>query len=165
MTHTPPRAALDMQQVMHAPCDSTRARCAAAGGGLVFWHPNGAMVRHLIETYWKELHLQRGYQLVYSPHIAKVDLWKTSGHWDFYKENMYDQMQVRGGLARPGWAGWGTRVAACSDRYNACCCSRVDQKHGGCAAAVQPWCHTGTTGSELEPMSQSTWQAAAAELA
>ena len=61
----------------------------------MFWHPNGAMVRHLIETYWKELHLQRGYQLVFSPHIAKVDLWKTSGHWDFYKENMYDQMQVR----------------------------------------------------------------------
>ena len=46
------------------------------GGGLVFWHPNGGMVRHRIETFWKELHLQRGYSLVYSPHIAKV------GHWD-----------------------------------------------------------------------------------
>lgn len=64
------------------------------GGGLVFWHPNGAMVRHIVETFWKELHLQRGYNLVYSPHIAKLDLWKTSGHFDFYKENMYDQMAV-----------------------------------------------------------------------
>eukprot|EP00798_Chlamydomonas_sp_ICE-L_P007424 gene7424-557_t len=65
-----------------------------AGGGLVFWHPNGAMVRHVVESFWKDLHLQRGYSLVYSPHIAKVDLWKTSGHFDFYKENMYDQMKV-----------------------------------------------------------------------
>ncbi len=66
----------------------------SAGGGLVFWHPPGAMVRHTIETFWKDLHLARGYDLVYSPHIAKVDLWKTSGHFDFYKENMYDQMTV-----------------------------------------------------------------------
>lgn len=60
----------------------------------MFWHPRGAITRHIIETFWKDLHLQRGYDLVYSPHIAKVDLWKTSGHFDFYKENMYDQMQV-----------------------------------------------------------------------
>lgn len=66
----------------------------SAGGGLVFWHPAGGIVRHTIETFWKELHLQRGYSLVYSPHIAKVDLWKTSGHFDFYRENMYDQMRV-----------------------------------------------------------------------
>ncbi|KAG2486564.1 hypothetical protein HYH03_014734 [Edaphochlamys debaryana] len=66
----------------------------SSGGGLVYWHPPGAMVRHLIETFWKELHLNRGYQLVYSPHIAKADLWKTSGHLDFYRENMYEQMQV-----------------------------------------------------------------------
>jgi threonyl-tRNA synthetase len=52
------------------------------------------MVRHIVETFWKDLHLQRGYNLVYSPHIAKLDLWKTSGHFDFYKENMYDQMAV-----------------------------------------------------------------------
>eukprot|EP00878_Enallax_costatus_P036766 GHUV01041320.1.p1 GENE.GHUV01041320.1~~GHUV01041320.1.p1 ORF type:complete len:573 (+),score=139.07 GHUV01041320.1:82-1800(+) len=65
-----------------------------AGGGLVFWHPKGGITRHIIESFWKDLHLQRGYDLVYSPHIAKVDLWKTSGHFDFYKENMYDQMQV-----------------------------------------------------------------------
>lgn len=65
-----------------------------AGGGLVFWHPAGSMVRHIIESYWKQVHLDQGYQLVYSPHIAKVDLWKTSGHFDYYKENMYDQMKV-----------------------------------------------------------------------
>ncbi|MEW5304784.1 MAG: hypothetical protein WDW36_007371 [Sanguina aurantia] len=64
------------------------------GGGLVYWHPNGAIIRHVIESFWKELHLDRGYSLVYSPHIAKVDLWKTSGHFDFYKENMYAQMKV-----------------------------------------------------------------------
>jgi threonyl-tRNA synthetase len=63
----------------------------------VFWHPKGAIVRHHIETFWKDLHLARGYDLVYSPHIAKVDLWKTSGHFDFYSENMYDQMQVSPG--------------------------------------------------------------------
>ena len=67
----------------------------AAGPGLVFWHPHGALVRHLIETFWKETHLARGYQLVNSPHVAKTDLWKTSGHYDFYKENMFDQMEVR----------------------------------------------------------------------
>ncbi len=54
------------------------------------------MIRHQIETFWKDLHLQQGYQLVYSPHVAKIDLWKTSGHFDFYKESMFDQMQVCG---------------------------------------------------------------------
>ncbi len=66
----------------------------------MYWHPAGAMVRHLVETFWKELHLARGYQLVYSPHIAKADLWKTSGHLDFYRENMYEQMKV--GRGRQG---------------------------------------------------------------
>eukprot|EP00873_Tetraselmis_striata_P009772 jgi/Tetstr1/430036/TSEL_019897.t1 len=65
-----------------------------AGGGLVFWHPRGAAVRNVMENYWKEVHLARGYELIYSPHVAKLDLWKTSGHFDFYAENMYDQMQV-----------------------------------------------------------------------
>jgi len=64
------------------------------GGGLVYWHPKGAMARHKIETFWKEHHLQRGYELIYSPHVAKVDLWKTSGHFDFYRENMFDQMDI-----------------------------------------------------------------------
>ena len=64
------------------------------GGGLVFWHPKGAMVRHTLEQFWKELHLKQGYSLLYTPHIAKVDLWKTSGHFDFYQDSMFDQMQI-----------------------------------------------------------------------
>tara|TARA_B000000475_G_scaffold271310_1_gene268772 strand:- start:1836 stop:3530 length:1695 start_codon:yes stop_codon:yes gene_type:complete len=65
-----------------------------AGGGLVFWHPKGAHMRHMIETYWKDLHLARGYELLYSPHVAKQELWKTSGHSDFYSENMYQSIKV-----------------------------------------------------------------------
>jgi glycyl-tRNA synthetase (class II) len=61
----------------------------------VFWLPKGAMVRNILETFWKEIHLARGYDLMYTPHIAKVDLWKTSGHYQHYAENMFDQMQVR----------------------------------------------------------------------
>ena len=61
----------------------------------MYWHPKGAMCRHIIETYWKDLHLNRGYQLIYSPHVAKLDLWKTSGHFDFYAENMFQAMTVR----------------------------------------------------------------------
>ncbi|XP_024395758.1 threonine--tRNA ligase, chloroplastic/mitochondrial 2 isoform X2 [Physcomitrium patens] len=65
-----------------------------AGGGLVFWHPKGSMVRHIIEDYWKKMHFANGYELLYTPHIAKLDLWKTSGHYEFYKENMFDQMRI-----------------------------------------------------------------------
>ncbi|KAL2942429.1 Threonine--tRNA ligase chloroplastic/mitochondrial 2 [Bienertia sinuspersici] len=65
-----------------------------AGGGLVFWHPKGAIVRHIIEDTWKKLHVECGYSLLYTPHVAKADLWKISGHLDFYKENMYDQMNI-----------------------------------------------------------------------
>ncbi|VAI48777.1 unnamed protein product [Triticum turgidum subsp. durum] len=65
-----------------------------AGGGLVFWHPKGAIIRHILEDSWKQTHLQRGYDLLYTPHVAKADLWKISGHIDFYKENMYNQMDV-----------------------------------------------------------------------
>ena len=65
-----------------------------AGGGLVFWHPAGGRVRHIVESYWKEMHLARGYDLVYSPHVAKLDLWKTSGHFDFYKESMFDAITI-----------------------------------------------------------------------
>ena len=60
-----------------------------AGGGLVFWHPPGAAVRHALETFWKEMHLAGGYSLVYSPHVAKLDLWKTSGHANFYSDSMF----------------------------------------------------------------------------
>jgi threonyl-tRNA synthetase len=60
-----------------------------AGPGLIYWHPKGAMVRRLIEDFWKDVHLERGYELVTIPHIAHSNLWKTSGHYDFYHENMY----------------------------------------------------------------------------
>ena len=65
-----------------------------AGGGLVFWHPKGSAVRRKIEDFWKDAHIAGGYDLVYSPHIANLDLWKTSGHYEFYKEGMFDQMNV-----------------------------------------------------------------------
>ena len=67
-----------------------------AGPGLVHWHPKGALVREMIENFWKEEHRRRGYDIVYSPHIAKVDLWKASGHWDFYRENLYSPMDIDG---------------------------------------------------------------------
>ncbi len=67
-----------------------------AGPGLVHWHPKGALVREVIEDFWKEEHRKRGYDIVYTPHIAKVDLWKTSGHWDFYRENLYPPMEIEG---------------------------------------------------------------------
>ncbi len=66
------------------------------GAGLVLWHPKGALVRKIVEDFWRDEHLKRGYELVMTPHIAKVDLWKTSGHWDFYRENMYSPMDVEG---------------------------------------------------------------------
>jgi threonyl-tRNA synthetase len=65
-----------------------------AGGGLVFWHPNGAIIRYIIEDYWREAHLESSYQLLYTPHIANLNLWKTSGHFDFYQESMFDSMNV-----------------------------------------------------------------------
>jgi threonyl-tRNA synthetase len=60
-----------------------------AGGGLIFWHPHGAAMRRVIEDFWKEEHLRRGYTIVNTPHIAQVDLWERSGHTNFYRENMY----------------------------------------------------------------------------
>jgi len=66
------------------------------GPGLVLWHPNGAMIRHQIESYWKDEHLKRGYKLVYTPHVGRSNLWQTSGHLGFYKENMYSAMDVEG---------------------------------------------------------------------
>ena len=65
-----------------------------AGPGLIFWHPKGGLVRELIENFWREEHRKRGYDIVYSPHIAKLDLWKTSGHWGWYRENMYSPMPI-----------------------------------------------------------------------
>ncbi|MBI5410384.1 MAG: threonine--tRNA ligase [Nitrospirae bacterium] len=67
------------------------------GPGLVLWHPKGALVRLLIENFWREQHLKQGYELVYSPHVARLDLWKTSGHVDYYRENMFAPMKVEAG--------------------------------------------------------------------
>jgi threonyl-tRNA synthetase len=65
-----------------------------AGPGLVFWHPKGALIRSEIENFWKAEHLRAGYDFVYTPHIAKLDLWRTSGHVDFYKDSMYSAMKI-----------------------------------------------------------------------
>ena len=67
-----------------------------AGPGLVHWHPRGALLRQIIEDFWKAEHRKRGYDIVYTPHIAKLNLWKTSGHWDFYRENLYSPMDIEG---------------------------------------------------------------------
>ena len=64
------------------------------GPGLILWHPKGALIRLLIENFWREQHVKHGYDLVYSPHVARLDLWKTSGHVDYYRENMYAPMPV-----------------------------------------------------------------------
>lgn len=64
------------------------------GPGLILWHPKGAQIRLLIENFWRTQHLANQYELVYSPHVARLDLWKTSGHVDFYKENMFASMPV-----------------------------------------------------------------------
>lgn len=64
------------------------------GPGLILWQPRGALLRRLIEDYWKDEHYRNGYELLYTPHIARQDLWKTSGHADFYSENMYAPMEI-----------------------------------------------------------------------
>ena len=64
------------------------------GSGLVLWHPKGAKVRRIIEDLWRKEHERRGYDILFTPHIAKLDLWRTSGHLDFYRENMYSPMDV-----------------------------------------------------------------------
>lgn len=66
------------------------------GPGLVLWHPKGAMIRKLIEDYWVEEHLKHDYQLIYTPHVARLHLWEKSGHTGFYQENMFSTMKVEG---------------------------------------------------------------------
>ena len=66
------------------------------GPGLVIWHPKGATVRGLIEEFWRAEHVAAGYSLVYTPHVGKADLWRTSGHLDFYAENMFAPMDMDG---------------------------------------------------------------------
>ena len=66
------------------------------GPGLILWHPKGGRIRYLMEEFWKQEHYQNGYELVYTPHTAKVDLWEISGHMDFYKENIFSPMDIEG---------------------------------------------------------------------
>ncbi|MEE9399655.1 MAG: threonine--tRNA ligase [Dehalococcoidales bacterium] len=66
------------------------------GPGLVLWHPKGAIIRRTIEDFWKDEHIKRDYDLVYTPHIARIDLWKTSGHLEFYQDYLYSPMDVEG---------------------------------------------------------------------
>ncbi|MGL6132927.1 MAG: threonine--tRNA ligase [Prochlorococcaceae cyanobacterium] len=65
-----------------------------AGAGLVFWHPRGARMRLLIEDFWRQAHFAAGYELLYTPHVADLALWRTSGHLDFYSESMFGPMAV-----------------------------------------------------------------------
>jgi threonyl-tRNA synthetase len=64
------------------------------GAGLILWHPKGGFIRKQIEDYWRDRHLEGGYDLVYSPHVAKLDLWNTSGHTEYYAANMFSPMEV-----------------------------------------------------------------------
>ena len=66
------------------------------GPGLILWHPKGARIRHLMEEFWKKEHFKHGYEMVISPHAAKIDLWNTSGHTEFYKDNMFSNMDIEG---------------------------------------------------------------------
>jgi threonyl-tRNA synthetase len=66
------------------------------GPGLAYWHPNGAMIRYIMEEFWRKEHLKRGYEFVYTPHIARAHLWEVSGHLGFYKENMYSPIDIEG---------------------------------------------------------------------
>ncbi len=73
-----------------------------AGPGLIFWHPNGTVVRQILEDFWKDEHRRRGYQLVTTPHIARDELWRLSGHLDYYKDNMYTfEIEEAGYVIKP----------------------------------------------------------------
>jgi threonyl-tRNA synthetase len=66
------------------------------GAGLILWHPKGGTIRTIIEDFWRQEHYKAGYEIVYSPHIGRAELWQTSGHLDFYRENMYSPMDIEG---------------------------------------------------------------------
>ncbi len=65
-----------------------------AGPGLIFWHPKGGIIRKTMEDWMRDEYLKRGYSLVYTPHVARVDLWKTSGHEGYYAQNMFTPMEL-----------------------------------------------------------------------
>lgn len=64
------------------------------GQGLILWHPKGAMIRYLLESFGQKAHILNGYEWVYTPHIGRAELWKTSGHLDFYKDSMYSPLVI-----------------------------------------------------------------------
>ena len=64
------------------------------GPGLIHWHPRGARMRTVIEDYWRREHFRAGYELLYTPHVGRAKLWETSGHLEFYGENMYAPMNI-----------------------------------------------------------------------
>ena len=66
------------------------------GPGLIIWHPKGSRIRGIVEDFWRDEHRNRGYDLIYTPHIGRSTLWETSGHLGFYKENMYAAMEMDG---------------------------------------------------------------------
>ncbi len=66
------------------------------GPGLVSWHPRGARIRHIIESFWKDEHYRNGYELLYTPHLGREELWQTSGHLEFYADAMYAPMEIEG---------------------------------------------------------------------
>ena len=66
----------------------------SVGPGLVHWHPKGARIRSIIEEFWRKEHYRAGYEMLYTPHIGRANLWETSGHLGFYSENMYAPMEV-----------------------------------------------------------------------
>jgi len=66
------------------------------GPGLICWHPKGALIRHTIETFWKDAHYAHGYEMLYTPHVGRSTLWETSGHLDFYHDGMYSPMDIDG---------------------------------------------------------------------
>ncbi len=66
------------------------------GPGLILWHPKGAIMRKVVEQFWTDEHIKADYDFVYTPHIGKAQLWETSGHLDFYAENMYAPIDIEG---------------------------------------------------------------------
>ncbi|HTC92820.1 MAG TPA: threonine--tRNA ligase [Terriglobales bacterium] len=65
-----------------------------AGPGLVFWHPKGGLIRKIMEDWMRDEYLKRGYSLVYTPHVMRVDLWKTSGHEGYFAQNMFSPIEL-----------------------------------------------------------------------
>jgi threonyl-tRNA synthetase len=64
------------------------------GPGLICWHPKGGRIRYAIENFWREAHYANGYELLFTPHVGQANLWKTSGHIEFYKDAMYSPMEI-----------------------------------------------------------------------